>query len=138
MFELHGWRVALFVCYDLRFPVWSRNTGDYDLALYVANWPEARQYAWDTLVRARAIENQAYVIGVNRLGNNPESGDTYAGGSVILDYLGQPIVDCAERVEAATATLSAGDLKAFLEHFPAGLDRDRFSIHDVDRDAAGD
>ena len=78
VFELNGWRIALFVCYDLRFPVWSRNVDDYDVALYVANWPDARQYAWDTLLRARAIENQSYVLGVNRLGLNP-GGDTYSG-----------------------------------------------------------
>ena len=134
VFELNGWRVSLFVCYDLRFPVWSRNTGDYDVALFVANWPQARQYAWDTLVRARAIENQAYVLGVNRLGSNPESGDTYAGGSVILDFLGQPLFDAADQVCAATVTLSAADLAAFLDHFPAGMDRDRFSIQNVASD----
>ena len=131
--DLHGWRVALFVCYDLRFPVFSRNLGDYDLALYVANWPDARQYAWDTLVRARAIENQAYVIGCNRLGADP-NGNTFSGGSVILDFLGQPKSDCGDLVCACTQTLSLPELNFFREHFPAAMDADRFVL----ADAAGD
>ena len=127
IFELNDWRVALFVCYDLRFPVWSRNTGDYDVALYVANWPDARQYAWDTLLRARAIENQAYVLGVNRLGANP-LGDTFSGGSAILDYLGQSIVDCGDRLQTAIAELSITALKEFRQFFPASMDQDSFKI----------
>lgn len=127
IFELRGWRIALFVCYDLRFPVWSRNTGDYDAALYVANWPEARQYAWDTLLRARAIENQVYVLGVNRLGVNP-LGDTFSGGSVILDYLGQPVEDCRDRLQTASAVLSMKALNEFREFFPAAMDQDSFSV----------
>jgi predicted amidohydrolase len=123
-----GWRIALFICYDVRFPVWSRNTDDYDLALYVANWPDARQYAWDTLVRARAIENQAYVLAVNRLGDNP-NGDSYSGGSVILDFLGKPIEDCQDQAAVASATLSASALAEFREFFPASMDQDGFTIH---------
>jgi predicted amidohydrolase len=103
--QLGGWRVALFVCYDLRFPVFSRNLGDYDRALYVANWPDARQYAWDTLVRARAIENQAYVVGCNRLGADP-TGNTFSGGSVILDFLGKPVVVSGDRSMVASHRLS--------------------------------
>ena len=127
IFELKGWRIALFVCYDLRFPVWSRNVDDYDVALYVANWPDARQNAWDTLLRARAIENQVYVLGVNRLGVNPE-GDTYSGGSVILDFMGQPLEDLANQVQVASASLSMGGLSDFRSFFPASMDRDNFEI----------
>ena len=127
--ELGGWRVALFVCYDIRFPVWSRNRDDYDIAIYVANWPNARQYAWDSLLVARAIENQSYVIGVNRLGSNP-NGDEYSGGSVILDYLGKPIESCKDCMTVASASLSMADLQEFRAHFPASLDRDNFEITD--------
>lgn len=125
--EHRGWRVALFVCYDVRFPVWTRNTGDYDLALYVANWPDARQHAWDTLVRARAIENQCYVLAVNRLGKNP-NGDTYSGGSAILDFMGQPMEDCEDQFRIASASLSASGLETFRQFFPASMDQDAFTI----------
>lgn len=125
--ELGGWRIALFVCYDLRFPVFCRNLGDYDAALYVANWPDARQYAWDTLVRARAIENQSYVVGCNRLGADP-NGNTFSGGSVILDFLGQPLADCGDRPMVATHDLSMPELLEFRDHFPASLDADGFTL----------
>ena len=127
VFEHKGWRIAPFVCYDLRFPVFSRNRNDYDVALYAANWPDARQYAWDTLVRARAIENQCYVLAVNRLGENP-NGDTYSGGSVVLDYLGQPMVDCGDRLMAASADLSMEELDKFRAYFPAAMDQDDFEL----------
>ena len=127
--DLRGWRVAPFVCYDLRFPVFSRNLGDYDLALYVANWPDARQYAWDTLLRARAIENQVYVVGCNRLGSDP-NGNTFSGGSVILDFLGKPMADCENRKAVSTKTLSMSELMAFREHFPAAMDADKFILED--------
>ncbi len=129
--ELNGWRLGLFICYDLRFPVWSRNNDDYDIGIYVANWPNARQFAWDSLLPARAIENQVYLIGVNRLGNNP-LGDEYLGGSVILDYLGKPIQDCKERLESSSATLSMDALNEFRQHFPASLDCDEFDIKDME------
>lgn len=122
-----GWPIAPFVCYDVRFPVWSRNRGDYDVAIYVANWPESRQYAWDTLVRARAIENQSYVLAVNRLGTNP-NGDRYRGGSAILDYLGKPVADCAADLRVATAALSRRELDEYREFFPARMDQDAFTI----------
>ena len=88
--EIKGWRVCPMVCYDLRFPVWSRNRGDYDLLLYVANWPARRAHAWSALLRARAIENLSYVVGVNRIGRDG-NGTSYAGDSVALDFLGQPL-----------------------------------------------
>lgn len=125
--ELHGWRLALFVCYDLRFPVWSRNRDDYDVAVYVANWPGARQYAWDTLLRARAIENQVYVVGVNRIGWDG-IGNAFFGGSAVLDCLGQPVVDCRDKRMNATTTLSREEQEAFRQYFPARMDSDSFAI----------
>ena len=82
--DYRGWRVCPLICYDLRFPVWSFNSEEYDLLLYVANWPERRAYDWQTLLRARAIENQSYVVGVNRIGTDA-NGHTYAGNSCIID-----------------------------------------------------
>lgn len=125
--DLQGWRLALFVCYDLRFPVWSRNRDDYDVAIYVANWPAPRQYAWDTLLRARAIENQVYVVGVNRIGSDGV-GNGFSGGSAVLDCLGKPIVDCEDRLMNATVVLSREAQDAFRQHFPARMDSDSFTI----------
>lgn len=125
--ELNGWRLGLFICYDLRFPVFSRNLGDYDVAVYVANWPNARQHAWDTLLQSRAIENQAYVVGVNRIGAD-EIGNDFSGGSVVLDFLGRPILDCGDRLMHASAALSKQQLDEFKAEFPAYLDADNFSI----------
>ncbi|NKB76485.1 MAG: amidohydrolase [Gammaproteobacteria bacterium] len=125
--DINGWRVALFICYDLRFPVWSRNRGDYDIGIYVANWPVVRQYAWDTLIKARAIENQAYVLASNRLGSDPV-GNAYRGGSAILDFMGKPIVDCEDKVMIANTSLSMEPLSTFREEFPAGMDCDEFEI----------
>lgn len=125
--ELNGWRLGLFICYDLRFPVFSRNLGDYDVAVYVANWPNARQHAWDTLLQSRAIENQAYVVGVNRIGAD-EIGNDFSGGSVVLDFVGRPILDCGDRLMHASAALSKQQLDEFKAEFPAYLDADNFSI----------
>jgi predicted amidohydrolase len=125
--DLHGWRVLPQVCYDLRFPVWSRNRGDYDLALYVANWPAARRYAWSTLLRARAIENLAYVVGVNRVGSDGQ-GVEYAGDSVALDPLGQPVADLGGAPSVTQVTLSAESLAAHRRRFPAHLDADAFRL----------
>ncbi len=127
--KLDGWSIALFVCYDVRFPVWCRNRSDYDAALYVANWPYARQYAWDTLVRARAIENQSYVLAVNRIGENPE-GEVFRGGSAIIDPLGKPIALCEQAEMIQTATLSNSALRKVRADFPAAMDQDNFMIID--------
>lgn len=89
--EFRGFRICPLICYDLRFPVWSRNTEDYDLLIYVANWPAVRLLAWDTLLRARAIENMAYCAGVNRVGSD-KHGHAYAGHSAVYDSLGEAIV----------------------------------------------
>jgi len=125
--SLGGWRIALLVCYDLRFPVWSRNRNNYDVGIYVANWPNPRQFAWDSLLRARAIENQIYVLAVNRLGRNP-LGDEFSGGSVVLDFLGQPVIDCGDDLSVVDASLSMKALRKFRQHFPAEMDSDDFEL----------
>ncbi len=108
-----GVRFLLQICYDLRFPVWSRNTGDYDAILYVANWPTPRVEAWKALLRARAIENQCYVVGVNRVGNDPSC--EYCGGSAIIDPYGRTIAACEDNREC---TVSANiDMQKLEDHF---------------------
>jgi len=124
---LKGWRVCPMVCYDLRFPVWSRSRGDYDLLLYVANWPQRRALAWSTLLRARAIENQSYVVGVNRIGKDG-NGTAYAGDSVALDFLGQPLSSEGGGDRVETAVLDFESLRAYRESFPVHLDADRFEL----------
>lgn len=126
--EWRGWRILPQVCYDLRFPVWSRNQQDYDLALYVANWPAARAKHWQTLLAARAIENQAYVAGCNRVGHD-DNGHHYQGDSVILDAQGE-ILAQAELGQAAQldAELSLETLQAYRERFPAFHDTDKFLL----------
>ena len=126
-FELRGFRVCPMVCYDLRFPVWSRNRGHYDLLLYVANWPSRRHLAWQTLIRARAIENQAFVAAVNRTGTDGNE-LPYLGGSAIIDYLGQDVVDLGDREGVGTASLDLDELEAFRERFPFDKDADKFTV----------
>jgi omega-amidase len=127
--EWRGLRICPLVCYDLRFPVFSRRRPelDYELLLYVANWPAARSYAWQQLLRARAIENQAYVVGVNRVGPDG-AGVDYAGGSAAVDYLGQPLAELGAEPELVTVALDVARLRAFRERFPAHLDADRFTL----------
>ena len=130
-----GWRICPLVCYDLRFPVYSRNRFDverpgqldYDLALYVANWPAARAYPWKTLLRARAIENLCYIAGLNRVGTDG-NGIHYSGDSAVIDFLGHPISECTDEEVVVTTTLQAAELTAHRERFPAMLDGDRFEI----------
>ena len=133
--EWKGWRICPMVCYDLRFPVFSRNRfnverpnqPDYDLLVFVANWPSARAYAWKTLLRARAIENLCYVAAVNRVGNDG-NGLHYAGDSAVIDFLGHPVSECADEEVVATTTLLASELAAHRERFPAMLDADAFEL----------
>jgi omega-amidase len=123
-----GWRINLMICYDLRFPVWSRNRGDYDLLIYSANWPEPRREAWITLLKARAIENQSYVAGVNRVGSD-SNGVKFAGDSVIIDPYGREILAIEPHTEgSASQVLSLEKLEYFRKSFPAWLDRDDFKI----------
>jgi predicted amidohydrolase len=126
-FELNGWRIRPMVCYDLRYPVWSRNRDDYDLLIYVANWPDRRHQAWETLIRARAIENLAFVAGVNRIGTDGND-VTYVGGSAIIDYLGNYLVSFAAEPGMSTATLDMAGLSKFREKFPFHLDADDFTL----------
>ena len=126
-FEYRGWRICPQICYDLRFPVWSRNTSDYDLLIYVASWPETRHSAWEKLLQARAIENQSYVIGVNRCGLD---GNNYAykGGSMIIDYMGDPIKVAGSIDEVLQAELTMDEKERYREKFPFLDDRDSFAI----------
>ena len=123
------WNICLQVCYDLRFPVWSRNVNNaYDLLIYVANWPEARKKAWKVLLQARAIENMAYVCGVNRVGVDGK-GFAFRGDSMIYDARGKKLADAGKRDETTrTCALSKTDLEAFRTKFPAWKDADAFQL----------
>jgi predicted amidohydrolase len=125
--DVKGWRVCPMVCYDLRFPVWSRSRDDYDVLLYVANWPQRRANAWTTLLKARAIENLCYVVGVNRVGRDG-NGATYGGDSVALDFLGQSLSSEGGGDRVETAVLDLESLQAYRQSFPAQLDADRFEL----------
>jgi predicted amidohydrolase len=121
--EWRGVRILLQVCYDLRFPVFSRNHKDYDLALYVASWPESRRMVWDILLKARAIENQCYVAGVNRVGDDQKC--HYNGGTAIISPYGNVVSDAADNeTYVVVATLDMEKLKAFREKFPVLDDAD--------------
>lgn len=121
-----GWKIAPFICYDLRFPVFSRNTELYDLAIYVANWPETRINAWDTLLKARAIENMAFVAGVNRIGSDG-SKLNYTGHSQLIDPLGACILDAGNLEGVYLGTL---DKQILIEARSLGFldDRDDFTV----------
>jgi omega-amidase len=127
--EWRGIRLCPLVCYDLRFPVWSRRRPqlEYDLAIYAANWPAARRYAWNTLLRARAIENQAYVAGVNRIGEDG-AGIAHVGDSVLLDFTGQPLVELHDTPQVITVALDLEALRGWRDKFPAQLDADAFIL----------
>ena len=125
--EYKGVRILPLICYDLRFPVWSRNREDYDMAIYVANWPSGRIEAWKTLLRARAIENQCFVCGVNRTGTDMTG--TYPGESALIGPNGNTIADCGSRSDAAvTAEIDMGVLERFRRTFPILKDADKFNI----------
>jgi omega-amidase len=125
--ELKGWRLCPLVCYDLRFPVWSRSRGDYDVLLYVANWPSRRRSAWSALLRARAIENACYVVGVNRVGRDG-NGASYSGDSVALDFLGQVLGGDRDGGFVETVVLDREALATFRRDFPVHLDADDFEL----------
>jgi predicted amidohydrolase len=124
--EWRGVRYLLEVCYDLRFPVWSRQRGDYDAIIYSALWPKARREVWRTLLRARAMENQAYVLGVNRIGEEPAL--EYSGDSMIVDYRGDVIVDCDSEEVVAVADIDIAARDKFAERFNVARDADNFVI----------
>jgi len=127
--EWRGFRVCPLVCYDLRFPVFSRRRAelDYDLLVYAANWPAARRHAWRTLLMARAIENQAFVAGVNRVGTDGKDIE-YVGDSAVCDFLGRHLVDLGAEPGIATVELDGAALREFRDRFPAHLDADRFTL----------
>jgi len=140
--SVKGWKVNLQVCYDLRFPVWSRQwnhsqlaedngnphaTSEYDILLYVANWPERRIHAWKTLLQARAIENQCYAVGVNRTGNDGND-IYYSGESMIIDAMGSVLYTKVEEEDIFTITLQKEKLEEIRNKFPFLKDADRFSI----------
>lgn len=126
VFDFRGMKIAAFICYDLRFPVWSRNTQGYDVAVYVANWPESRREVWNTLLRARAIENQSFVAAVNCVGTD-RNGLRYAGDSVVLDARGNLLASAAEFVEETVVAECDGNaLHDFRRKFAVLDDMDRF------------
>ncbi len=125
-----GWKICPLVCYDLRFPVWARNTEDYDLLIYVANWPEKRVFAWDSLLRARAIENMSYCIGVNRTGEDGD-GYVYNGHSAVYDALGKELTELDRSDEFVTQlSIDKGSLKEVREKLKFLQDRDKFNLLD--------
>lgn len=131
--ELNGWKICPLVCYDLRFPVWAKNnyqndTYQYDVLIYIANWPSVRSYAFRQLLIARAIENQSFVIGVNRVGIDGK-GLYYQGDSTVLDYQGNPIFDMKPDLEGIeNVSLSYENLQKARKDFPVGMDWDIFQI----------
>jgi predicted amidohydrolase len=124
--EYHGFRICPMICYDLRFPVWARNVENYDVLIYVANWPMPRVSAWDSLLKARAIENMAYCIGVNRCGED-EGGYQYTGHSAVYDSLGERLVFSEEETVLYT-TLSINHISAIRNKLKFLEDRDGFSL----------
>ncbi len=130
--EYKGWRIAPLICYDLRFPVWSKNTAEYqyDILIYVANWPERRTYAWEHLLIARAIENQSYVVGVNRVGMDGNQVN-HIGASAIINPLGEIIVRAKDNSpQAIRGSLSKIELNTYRDKLPFLADGDKFSFED--------
>lgn len=126
--EWRGWRILLLVCYDLRFPVFCRNRQDYDLIVCVANWPAARRDAWRILLQARAVENQAFVAGVNRVGTDGND-LSYCGDSLLLGCKGEFIIDAEKDTEfVRTETISGAALESFRDSFQAWRDADAFDL----------
>lgn len=125
--EWKGFRILLQVCYDLRFPVFARNRGDYDMIIYAANWPTVRIDVWNSLLKARAIENLCYVAGVNRVGKDPHV--DYPGGTRVFDYMGGTVAAAQTQAhEAVFAGIDMEPLAAFRKKFPALADADGFTL----------
>jgi omega-amidase len=126
--ELNGWKIRPFICYDLRFPAWTRNMkNQYDAAVFIANWPEKRAEHWKTLLQARAIENQCFVVGVNRVGTDG-NGLVYSGDSSIIDPWGAVIFQKSSHPCTVTAQLSYDLLKRSRKNFPVWMDADDYSL----------
>jgi predicted amidohydrolase len=131
--SVKGWKINLLICYDLRFPIWSRQQSgvketEYDLLIYVANWPERRSHAWKTLLCARAIENQCFVAGVNRVGKDNKN-IYHSGNSLVIDPLGQVLYHMADEEDVFTITLQKEDLDKAKTQFPFWKDADDFTIN---------
>lgn len=131
-FSYRGWNICLLVCYDLRFPVWSRNVNNaYDLLIYVASWPASRRQAWDVLLQARAIENMSYVCGGNRVGTDGH-GLIYDGGSALYSFKGELLAAIPNQKEGiVTASIDLPALQSFREKFPVWKDSDSFTLSDA-------
>ena len=140
LLDLKGWKICPIICYDLRFPVWSRNkliknnpaeatySYEYDLLIYIANWPEIRRYPWKSLLTARAIENQCFVVGLNRIGKDG-NGIYHSGDSAIIEPKGEIISNTKPHEESTeTITLNSADLISYRKSFPSILDADTFEI----------
>ncbi|MET1078758.1 MAG: amidohydrolase [Pseudomonas sp.] len=128
LLTVKGWRIRPLICYDLRFPVWSRDPAGTDLLLYTANWPAARRQQWNRLLPARGIENLCYVAAVNRVGEDGK-GHAYSGDSQVLDFLGEPQLQAGEDEGVWQVSLSASALAAHRQRFPAHLDADGFQLN---------
>jgi predicted amidohydrolase len=126
--ELKGWKICPMICYDLRFPVWARNTEDYDVLIYVANWPSVRVEHWRSLLVARAIENQVYAIGVNRV-HTDNAGNYYSGHSAIIEPQGEKLFEKAHVEVIHTHRLSKIYLHKTREKLPFLMDRDTFELN---------
>lgn len=128
IFNIDKWSIFPLICYDLRFPVWSRNRNDYNVLIYIANWPESRNFAWKSLLVARAIENQAFVIGVNRVGTDG-NGINHSGDSMVINPYGKVIAQAKPSMEQIlNAELIFEDIDIIRKKFPAYLDADEFEI----------
>lgn len=127
--EYKGFKICPLICYDLRFPVFSRNTASYDVLLYVANWPSPRINAWDALLKARAIENCCYVVGVNRIGMDANDLD-YPGHSQAIDFAGNLLHNSASKAEVAVVEIGKKELLEFRTRFAFLADQDRFTVED--------
>ena len=127
VFEYKGWKICPLICYDLRFPDWSRNTEDYDLLIYMANWPVTRNHHWKTLLAARAIENQSYCVGVNRVGKD-KNDLYYSGDTSVIDYTGNVIYQVANAEDIFTTTLSKEKMDVFRSKLNFLPDRDDFEV----------
>ncbi len=126
--EWKGWNICPMICYDLRFPVWSRNQANaYDVLIYVANWPAVRSKPWQQLLQARAVENLAYVVGVNRVGEDG-NGWAYNGCSAVIDYKGEVLKEEKDKECLIQQTLDKKELTIFRERFPAWMDADNFIL----------
>ncbi|PCK30743.1 amidohydrolase [Pseudoalteromonas piscicida] len=133
IFTIKGFSILPQICYDLRFPVFQRNCNDYDVMINIANWPAARRSHWDTLLKARAIENQSYVLGVNRVGRDGY-GTEHSGGTVALDYKGELIHAAPDNASSTISVkLEKSGLEQYRKQFPTALDMDKFELKEVNQ-----